>query len=165
MLLFLTAHPLWPSVSHVSHQEPQQLGVVLVAMTNAVLVTFPLVFLHNLKHKIWATWWEFNICENISKSNKKDHINTSFRPLRAVGVSAVGAHSLMSWSKPLVAIPGRCGCGSKQFTCGCREIRKRQRDNFLSNTANVSQAAKRNYKLFFVVMTITSKITAYNDTG
>lgn len=46
-----SAHPLGPSVPHVSHQEPQQLGVVLVAVADAVLIALPLVFLHHLgKH-------------------------------------------------------------------------------------------------------------------
>lgn len=42
------AHPLRPSVPHVSHQKPQQLGVVLVTVAHAVFVVLPLVFLHHL---------------------------------------------------------------------------------------------------------------------
>lgn len=50
-MLCLRAHPLGPSVPHVSHQKPQQLGVVLVTMAHAVLIALPLVFLHHLnKH-------------------------------------------------------------------------------------------------------------------
>lgn len=48
LLKCLRAHPRRPSVSHVSHQEPQQLGVVLVAAAHAVLIALPLVFLHHL---------------------------------------------------------------------------------------------------------------------
>ena len=41
---------------------------------------------------------------------------TFFSPSKAVGSSPVGSHSLMSWSRPLVARIGALGCGSKQFT-------------------------------------------------
>ena len=43
-----SAHPLGPAVPHVPHQEPEQLGVVLVAVAHAVLVALPLVLLHHL---------------------------------------------------------------------------------------------------------------------
>lgn len=51
-------HPLRSSVSHVSHQEPQQLGVILVAMTLAVFIALPLVFLHHLSEhqKRWVKY-------------------------------------------------------------------------------------------------------------
>ncbi len=49
----LRAHPWGPSIPHVSHQEPQQLGVILVTVAHTVLIAFPLVFLHHLeKHNI-----------------------------------------------------------------------------------------------------------------
>ena len=41
---------------------------------------------------------------------------TFSRPSKSVGCSAVGNHSLMSWSRPLVARTGACGWGSRQFT-------------------------------------------------
>lgn len=33
----------------MSHQEPQELGVVLVTVAHAVLIALPLVFLHHLE--------------------------------------------------------------------------------------------------------------------
>lgn len=46
-----TAGPRRPSVPHVSHQEPQQLGVILVTVAHTVLIALPLVLLHHLdKH-------------------------------------------------------------------------------------------------------------------
>lgn len=48
ILDLLRSHPCRSSVSHVSHQEPQQLGVVLIAVAHTVLVTLPFVFLHYL---------------------------------------------------------------------------------------------------------------------
>lgn len=44
----LTTGPRRPSVPHVSHQEPQQLGVILVAVAHTVFIALPLVFLHHL---------------------------------------------------------------------------------------------------------------------
>lgn len=66
------AHPLGPSVPHVSHQEPQQLGVVLVTMAHTVFIALTLVFLHHLdKHNkssftsvnIRQAWWTVNISQ------------------------------------------------------------------------------------------------------
>lgn len=46
-----STYPLRPPVPHVPHQEPQQLGVILITVAHAVLVALPLVFLHDLKKR------------------------------------------------------------------------------------------------------------------
>ena len=102
-------------------------------------------------HRNWMTHLNETRWGLTYRSLKK--LLTFFSPSKAVGSSPVGSHSLMSWSRPLVARIGALGCGSKQFTwvkqgtgsfTGC-QILNRFKHNFdkkgrsLKRTTDVSK--------------------------
>ena len=51
-----------------------------------------------------------------------EHAQTLSSPSRSVSLVAEGEKILTSWSSPLTARTGMCGCGSKQLTCTCKKM-------------------------------------------